>query len=115
MDAGVPPLDDLDVLRGMAARIRASQPTDPHQIERALETGFALMIGLEAELSRAQASARKGSEPDAAAITEFKARIDMLREALIDLRTLSVAPGETRIGYGFVLPGPQGRTHAHPN
>lgn len=115
MDAGVPPLDDVDVLRGMTARIRASQATDPQEVERALEAGFALMIGLEAELSRVQVSARAGSEPDAAAISELKTRIDMLREALTDLRTLSVAPGEARIGYGFVLPGQHGHAHAHRN
>lgn len=100
----------------MSTRIRAAQRTDPHEVERALEAGFAALIGLEAELSRVQARARGGSEADAAAITTFKTRIGVLRDALADLRTLSMPPGEApRIGYGFVLPDQHGRAHAHRN
>lgn len=114
-DLGHPRTAELDVLLSMSTRIRASQRTDPHEVERALEAGFAALIGLEAELSRVQARARAGSEADAAAISELKTRIGVLRDALTDLRTLSVPPGEARIGYGFVLPDQHGRAHAHRN
>ncbi len=98
----------------MSTRIRAAQRMDVQEIERALEAGFAALIGLESELSRALVRARAGSETDAAAATRLSARIHLLREALTDLRTLSVPPGEARIGYGFVLPD-HGRAHAHRN
>jgi hypothetical protein len=114
-DLGHPRPPELDVLLSMSTRIRAAQRTDPQEIECALEAGFAALIGLEAELSRVQARARPGSEADAAAITELKTEIDVLREALTDLRTLSVPPGEARVGYGFVLPDQHGRAHAHRN
>jgi hypothetical protein len=100
-EAAPSPVDHVAVLRGMSMRIRAGEPTDPHEVERALEAGFATLITLEAELSRVRA----GSGSDPAAVGEFTARIEALREALTSLRTLSVPPGEARIGYGFVLPG----------
>jgi hypothetical protein len=112
-DLGQPRSDELDVLQSMAARIRAAQRTDPQEIEGALETGFAALIGLEAELSRTQASARANPAAHAAAISELKTRIDVLRDVLTDLRTLAVPPGQARIGYGFVLPAERGPVHTH--
>jgi hypothetical protein len=114
-DVARPRTDQLDLLRSMSTRIRAGQRMDPQEIERALEAGFAALIGCEAELGRAQASARLDPEAHAAAISELKTRIDALRDALTDLRTLAVPPGEARIGYGFVLPDQHGRAHAHRN
>jgi hypothetical protein len=114
-DIAHPRPDELDVLLSMSTGLRAAQRTDPHEIERALEAGFAALIVLEAELSRVLLRARTGSEGDAIAATELKTRIEVLREALADLRTLSVPPGKARIGYGFVLPGQHGRAHAHRN
>jgi hypothetical protein len=123
-DNVVPPrVGDLSMLRGMSARLRAGQRLDPHEVERALEAGFGVLIGLEAELSRVQRAQRAGGtagapqDPEAlaAAGADLKARIDELREALTDLRTLAVAPGESRVGYGFVLPGQPPQLHAHPN
>jgi hypothetical protein len=113
MADGVPPLDDLDMLRGMAARIKSSRPTDPRAIERVLEAGFARMISLEAELSRLRRN-RLATEPGDPTPEQIAAWIGELRDALIELRELAVAPGESRVGYGFVLPG--GRdAHAHRN
>jgi hypothetical protein len=77
------------MLRGMSARLRAGQRLDPHEVERALEA--------------------------ATASAGLKAQIDDLREALTDLRILAVPPGESRVGYGFVLPGQPPQLHAHPN
>lgn len=109
----------------MSAQLRAGQHLDPHEVERALESGFGALIGLEAELSRVQravaaehagvqaAAERAGAH--AAASADLKLRIDELREALTDLRTLAVAPGESRVGYGFVLPGQPHQLHAYRN
>ncbi|HEX3976147.1 MAG TPA: hypothetical protein VHW96_07760 [Solirubrobacteraceae bacterium] len=114
-DVAHPRADELDLLLSMSTRIRAAQRMDPQEIERALEAGFAALIGLEAELSRVLANARVNPDAHAAAISELKARIETLRDALTDLRTLAVPPGEARIGYGFVLPDQHGRAHAHRN
>lgn len=114
-DGAVPPLDDLDVLRGMAARIRASRPIDPHEIERALEAGFATMIGLEAELLRLRRNLPAAAGRGGRSRGEIAARIGALRDALTDLRELAVAPGESRVGYGFVLPAGRRHAHAHRN
>lgn len=113
----VPPrVGDLSMLRSMSARLRAGQRIDPDEVERALEAGFGILIGLEAELSRVQrAGAAEGPEAQAVAVAGLKAQIDELREALTDLRTLAVAPGESRVGYGFVLPGQPRQIHVHRN
>jgi hypothetical protein len=105
------------MLRGMSARLRAGQRLDPHEVERALEAGFGALIGLEAELSRVQRGAGAFDDPAAQATASagLKAQIDDLREALRDLRILAVPPGESRVGYGFVLPGQPPQLHAHPN
>ena len=113
----VPPRDDeSDVLRDMAARLRAGERPNLHEVERRLEAGFGALIGLEAELARVQrASAREEAAARAAAGADLMHRIGELREALSDLRTLTVPPGESRVGYGFVLPRHEQRLHAHPN
>jgi hypothetical protein len=104
-DALPPNADELSVLRGMTRRLRAGEHLDMHGVERALEAGFGALIGLEAELSRVQ-RAGYAAQPDAraAAVGELNASITKLRDALSDLRTLAVPPGEARVGYGFVLP-----------
>jgi hypothetical protein len=107
--------DELDVLVSMSTRIRAAQRIDAHEIECALEAGFGALIGLEAELSRVQAATARDAASRAATVGDLMIRIETLREALTELRTLAVPPGEARIGYGFVLPGRDGRAHAHRN
>jgi hypothetical protein len=107
--------DELSVLQSMSTRIRAAQPTDLREIERTLEAGFAALIALEAELSRVHARPQAEPEAHEAAISGLKTRIELLRTVLTDVRTLSVPPGEARIGYGFVLPGRDDRAHAHRN
>lgn len=88
----------------MSSRIRAGQRPDAHEVEQTLEVGFAAMIGMEAELSRLL---RRGAEHAApGALDELQRNIAALRDALSELRTLSRPPGESRVGYGFVLPSP---------
>jgi hypothetical protein len=113
-EAAPSPVDHVAVLRGMSMRIRAGEPTDPHEIERALEAGFGALIALEAELSVLQrASGDTGRDAEAAA--EVIGHIKALHAVLIDVRKLAVPPGESRVGYGFVLPAPRHQTHGSPN
>ena len=95
---------ELDALRSVSRSIRCGEPLDSSEIERVLELGFAAMIGLEAELSRRRPRATPGDEPGAERISDLRSRIAELSDALTELRTLSVHPGESRIGFGFVLP-----------
>lgn len=94
---------ELDALRGACLRARSGDVADPSEVERVLEVGFAAMIGLEAEVSRLRRAAPRDA-PDTAPIGDLKARIAELSDALSELRTVSVPPGESRIGFGFVLP-----------
>ncbi len=99
----------------MSASLRAGKRPDPAEVERVLETGFGALMGLEAALSRAQRRAAQDPKADGAEIRALHARIIELRDALTDLRTLAGPPGESRVGYGFVLPGQAQRFHAHSN
>jgi hypothetical protein len=104
-DVAHPRPDELDVLVGMSTCLRAAQRLDPREVERALEAGFAALIALEAQLSRIQAVARRDGVAPAAGRDDLMDRIEALRAALTELRTLAVPAGEARVGYGFVLPG----------
>lgn len=113
-EAAPSPLDHVAVLRGVSLRLRAGEPTEPHEIERALEAGFGALIALEAELSRLQrASGDTGRDAEAAA--ELIGHIEALHDVLIEVRELAVPPGASRVGYGFVLPAPRHETHGSPN
>lgn len=115
-DLGYPRTDELCMLQSILARLRAHQRVDPQAIEQALEAGFGALVVLEAELSRAQVRARSGEHRDGdAVISELKTRIEALRDALTDLRTQAVPPGQARIGYGFVLPDSHSQARAHRN
>lgn len=109
------PADELDVLHAVSARIRAAQPTDPLEVERVLEAGFAAMMALEAELSRRRRAGARAVEPGTRPVEEIQTRISELRDALTELRTLAVPPGESRVGYGFVLPDQRGQAQSHRN
>jgi hypothetical protein len=114
-DVTAPDVAELGVILSMSASLRAGRRLDPQQVERALEAGFGALMGLEARLSRAQR--RSGPDPNAAAaeIAGLHARITGLRDALTDLRTLAGPPGESCVGYGFVLPALGQRFHARFN
>ena len=107
--------DELEVLLSMSTRIRAAQRVDPQEVECALEAGFGVLIALEAELSRMQSSARRAGAVQPAGAGDVIAQIEAMRDALTELRTVAVPPGQARIGYGFVLPGQHGRAHASRN
>lgn len=95
-------------------RIRAGEPPDPHVIERTLEAGFGALIAMEVELSRIRRAFGESSS-DAGAIDDVFGRINVLRGALTELRTQAVPPGESRVGYGFVLPAPHAGVRASPS
>ena len=103
------------MLRGMAADLRAGERVNSPEVERRLEAGFGALIGLEAELARVQRASRPEPAAQPAASASLKHRISELRDALTDLRTLAVQPGESRVGYGFVLPGHQQHLQVYSN
>jgi hypothetical protein len=100
---------ELDALCDASRRIRAGERTEPSEVEQALEVGFAAMIGMEAELSRLRPRAAPCDAPGAGRAGDLKRHITELSEALTELRMLSVRPGESRVGFGFVLPTPHRR------
>jgi len=114
-DDGPPGVDDLDPILRMTARLGAARRTDPCAVERTLEAGLGALVGLEAELARVRR--RAGADPAArrAATRPLQTRIIDVRDALTELRTLSALQGQSRIGYGFVLPRDGPAPHAHPN
>jgi hypothetical protein len=133
-NAPSPHADDVELLERMALRIRAGKSPAPAQIEieQALEGGFARLIGLEAELYRArrlrrgasreagrpedsasQPHERDASDAGASPVADLEDQIESLRGALTELRTVSSPPGESRVGYGFVLPHERKGAHAH--
>jgi len=95
---------DVDPLRELSEQISSGNPPSSMEIEHALEVGFGHMMGLEAEFARA--CKRAAADPGAAGeVDELRERIEVLREALVEVRTACSPPGPPRIGYGFVLPG----------
>jgi hypothetical protein len=104
-DHAVPPdIREVDPLHNLSARIRAGNAPAPTEIEHALEVGFGRLMGLEADLARVrkQPAAAPGT---ACGAGELEHRIEVLRDALEELRTLSSSSAPPWIGYGFVLPG----------
>jgi hypothetical protein len=104
-DAVPPDIREVDPLHRLSARIRAGNAPASMDIEHALEVGFGRLMGLEADLVRARKlpAAQPGT---ASAVDDLLHQIEVLRDALVELRTLSSPPGPPRIGYGFVLPDP---------
>jgi hypothetical protein len=65
-DVAPPGSAELDAIRSASMRLRSGKLTDAAEIERILEVGFAVMLGLEAELSRLRARATLGEDPERA-------------------------------------------------
>lgn len=101
-DAVPPDIREVDPLHQLSVQIRAGSAPTSLEIEHALEVGFGRLMGLEADLARAR---KLGAQPGAAsAVGDLLHQIEVLRDALLELRTLTSPPGPPRIGYGFVLP-----------
>lgn len=98
----LPSTQQVHALEQLSERMRSATPPDRFEIEGALERGFGRLIALEAELQRA-IQCGDGAASDQR-IRELRLTIDILRDALNELRTQSSPPGPPRIGYGFVLP-----------
>ena len=114
-DIAPPDVAELGAILSMFAPLRAGQRLDPNEVDCALEAGFGALMALEVTLSRAQRRSGHDPDADAAGIAAVHARIAELRDALTDLRTLAGPLGESRVGYGFVLPGQGQRFHANRN
>jgi hypothetical protein len=94
--------EQIKLLEQLAARMRSGDHADRLEIDGALERGFGRLIALEAELQRVVNRADQAGRDER--IGELRHAIEILREALDELRTQSSPPGPPRIGYGFVLP-----------
>jgi hypothetical protein len=103
--------EQLRLLERLSEQLRSGQPPDRFEIDGALERGFGRLIALEAELQRVIQSADDAAEGHE---TDLRYAIEVLREALNDLRTESSPPGPPRIGYGFVLPDSGSRSGPSP-
>jgi hypothetical protein len=93
--------EQLRLLERLSEQLRSGQPPDRFEIDGALE----------AELQRVIQSADDAAEGHE---TDLRYAIEVLREALNDLRTESSPPGPPRIGYGFVLPDSGSRSGPSP-
>jgi hypothetical protein len=112
-DAVPPDIHEVDPLHHLSVRIRAGNAPSSMEIEHALEVGFGRLMGLEADLARARKL--PAAQPEtASAVDDVLHQIEVLRDALVELRTLSSPPGPPRIGYGFVLPD-QNPGHLRPS
>jgi hypothetical protein len=105
--------EQIHLLEQLSERIRSGNDPERLEVDRALERGFGRLISLEAELQRVM----KGAEDSGKAerISEMRHAIEILREALNELRAQSSPPGPPPKGYRFVLPGspsPGSRTSA---
>jgi hypothetical protein len=94
------PSEYIEVLNQMSVSVRAGLSQDPIAFAEAQERAFGLLMSMEANLGRAQ---RDGDNP--ARARELMDSIAALRGALNELRSVSGEAGQSRIGYGFVLPG----------
>jgi hypothetical protein len=94
--------EQIQLLEQLSERMRSGNQPDRMEIDGALERGFGRLISLEAELQRVVNRADRAGREERAA--ELRHAIEILREALNELRTQSSPPGPPRIGYGFVLP-----------
>ena len=114
-DASYPRIPELDVLRSMARRLGTGEALDQREVERALEAGFGALMGFEAARSRALRGSAQDPTAGGAETAALHARIAELSGALTDVRKLSAPPGESRIGFGFVLPQHGQQHHVQRN
>jgi hypothetical protein len=94
----------IELFRSTSSRIRAGEPLARIEVEEALERGFGCLIQLEAQLQTARSAPPDAGAPPRPSPEQLLRTIVALRNALVELRTLSSPEGPPRIGYGFVLP-----------
>ncbi len=107
------PSHQVKLLERLTASIRAGESRpDRIEIEQELERGLALLMSLEAQISRARHDGTGSGDARGAPLREQEQLALQLRNAASQLRTLSRHDDPPRIGYGFVLPQRSERRHA---
>lgn len=94
----------VGILERLIFLARAGIAQDPLELAEVQERGFALLVSLEASLQRVRKPSATPDGANSPEAEELRKSIVTLREALTELRVVSDAQGEPRIGYGFVLP-----------
>jgi hypothetical protein len=96
--------ENIEMLGSISSRLRAGERLRTREVEQALERGFGLLMTFEADLQRALNASAEAGEPGTSEVEALRGAITKLRRPLIDLRTLSSPDGQSKVGYGFVLP-----------
>jgi hypothetical protein len=104
---------EIEVVRKLIRRVRAGQAQDPIALAEAQERAFGVLMSLEAQLQRVKRASPGTPEMPLAPpgmrmeVHGLMDAIAELSDALTELRGLaSPEGGPSRVGYGFVLPGP---------
>jgi chromosome segregation ATPase len=106
-DRNIPANTEVADLRSLADRLGAAPAPADREVEQALERGFGRLIALEASLQRMQGTLarstaeREGREGE---LNSLRNKIEMLREALTEVRRLYPADRSPAMPPGFVLP-----------
>ena len=96
---------EVDLLMGLSARCDGEVPPSKHEVEVALELGFASLMALEAQLRHIERDA--GAHPNLTGrrVTDrLMGQIESLRTALADLRSRTSSDHPPGLEPGFVLP-----------
>ena len=91
-------------LRSLADRCVGDRAPAKREVEEALEGGFGRLIALEATLQRVQRSPFESVAEFEGQIDSLRGQIEMLREALAELRRRFPADRPSQLARGFVLP-----------
>jgi phosphohistidine swiveling domain-containing protein len=100
-------LVEVDLLNRLSARCDGDFPPSKHEIEVALELGFASLMSLEAELRIITEDAGTDAYPAiiGRSLTErLMIQIESLRNALAELRARTSVDHSPGLERGFVLP-----------
>jgi hypothetical protein len=97
---------EVELLNGLSARCATDAPPSKHEVEVALELGFASLMALEAELQLVS-SEGADTQPRIAGGSvgaRLTTQIEALRAALTDLRDRTSGGRAESFELGFVLP-----------
>jgi len=97
---------EVDLLKRLLARCDGDSPPSKHEVEVALELGFASLMSLEAQLRTVEEEGGAAPRPlGGPTMTErLMLQIDALRHALADLRARTNVDHPPGLELGFVLP-----------